>query len=98
MGMWELLNHGITTTTTNASESFNALMKRYQMNKQYPDDSLVLSFYHLSQCFCIEILRSRYGMGLWTLCDAALHKATSGVPEFVHPDEIYDNICNAGAK
>ena len=53
--------------TTNTSESFNCLMKRFIEWKERPIDSLCLALYNLSKTFIMEIIRGRYGRGEYTI-------------------------------
>lgn len=57
----------LKTGDTNASESYNAVLKRLQEWKERPVDVLARAFSLLSQYHDIEILRGRYGLGDLTL-------------------------------
>ena len=55
--------------TNNISESFNAVLKRYQDWKEAPIDSMLVAMYRLQTYYLTEIQRSYHGFGPWTLGD-----------------------------
>nr|CAH0112730.1 unnamed protein product [Daphnia galeata] len=67
IGRWRLQLHGLSTGDTNASESFNCVLKRLQDWDERPVDVIARGFLLLCQYHDTEILRGRYGMGDLTL-------------------------------
>ena len=67
IGRWRLQLHGLATGDTNASESFNCVLKRLQDWDERPVDVIARGFLLLCQYHDTEILRGRYGMGDLTL-------------------------------
>ncbi len=59
--------HGLETGDTNASESFNCVLKRLQDLDERLVDVIAQGFFLLCQYHDIEILRGRYGMEDLTL-------------------------------
>ena len=57
----------LSGVTTNQSEGFNTVLKRYQHWKEVPIDSLVLSLYRLQQYYYNEIQRGYCGLGGYLL-------------------------------
>lgn len=56
--------------TNNISESFNAMLKRYQDWTEAPIDSMLIAMYRLQTYYLTEIQRSYHGFGPWTLRDS----------------------------
>jgi hypothetical protein len=73
--------------TTNASESFNAMLKRLQDWKSRPVDVVALSLYQLDSFYLAEILRGRYQMGEFYLRKhlIPLYSVTIDAPQAIIP-------------
>ncbi len=63
IGTWTCQKYGASKMTTNQSESLNCVIKDLNNWKEYPIDAMVLSLFHLSQYYNVEILRGRYNYG-----------------------------------
>ena len=88
----------ISGITTNQSESFNALLKRYGQWREAPLDSMVLGLYFLQSYHHNEIQRGYGGIGSYTLFSectfAAIPQDEVITSTVISPDEIVDKIKN----
>ena len=75
--IWTLKSAGVSDAenglTNNASESFNAVLRRLQQWKQVPADVIVTSLYHLCVYYRREIERSLHQCGQWNVKDEYNH-------------------------
>ena len=74
--------------TTNQSEGFNTVLKRLQLWREVPLDSIVLSLYHLQAFYYNEIQRGICQMGNYSLQPQFARLARS-------PDEVKSLVCIA---
>ena len=88
----------ISGITTNQSESFNALLKRYGQWREAPLDSMVLGLYFLQSYHHNEIQRGYGGIGSYTLFSeytfAAIPLDEVITSTVISPEEIVDKIKN----
>jgi len=92
LGSWQLQPYGLTSSTTNQSESFNAVLKRLQAWTEAPVDAMVLSLYRLAQYYNAEISRGMNGLGSYTRRDGVDAGVTTTTAVTPLPDDIVDNI------
>ena len=70
MGSWALQKFGVPLfLTTNMSESFNCVMKRFKGWKKSPIDVMVLDLWKIAKFFHVRVLRGLYRRGDYTLRD-----------------------------
>ena len=69
VGAWTLQPFGLTSITTNQSESFNCVNKRLNDWKEAPVDVMALSLFRLAQFHNLEVQRGRLGLGEYQLRD-----------------------------
>jgi len=94
IGAWELRTYGLESATTNASESFNCVLKRLQDWREAPVDCMVLSLYRLSQYYVTEITFGRSGAGRYHLRSGIPLQALpiASASTLTQPDDIVDSI------
>ena len=72
-GRWIIKKHNLSSVTTNISESFNCLMKRFMDWTDRPIDVLCVAFYRLAKTFVMEFIRGRYRKGNYTIRSSVSH-------------------------
>ena len=101
MGLWAIQKYGVKSVTTNRSESFNAMVKRFSAWREAPLDSIILYLYRLFESMNTQITRSRYKIGGdYTLRDhlADQYNADIDCPQLTivrSPEEIFDDLKNS---
>ena len=95
IGSWELQPYGLTSVTTNSSESFNHVLKQLQKWKEVTVDAMVLSLFRLAQFHIAEVSRGRRNAGKFAL-RAGIQPTFEDVEEELPtpPTEIVDAIRN----
>ena len=84
--------------TTNQSEGFNTLLKRYEQWREAPLDSMILGLYFLQKYYHNEVQRGYGGIGSYSLlsqyafADIPLDEILTSI--VLSPEEIVDKIKN----
>lgn len=93
VGSWEERAFGGELLTSNASESFNATLKRVQQWKEAPIDAMVLVLYRMAHAFDSEIQRGHVGLGDYKLRSGLSPQSISAsVPSSMTFDDIVDKV------
>ena len=96
VGSWEERGFERELVTSNASESFNAALKRVQQWKEAPIDAMALVLYRMAQAFDTEIQRGRVGLGDYKLRQGLSPQTinTESISTPVAFDDIVDRVRN----
>lgn len=92
-----MIQHNIESSTINVSDFFHCVISDLQEWGNRPIDGVIISLERFTQYIDVEILRSRYGLGVWTMCAhlAELYSIAKDAPVFptsVAPHLIVDRI------
>ena len=98
IGSWNLLPFGIDAAYSNESESYNAVMKRFQEWRECPEDVIERGLSALPQYHDVEIQRGRYGLGTYNLREEFSRLYDSDEPPIIEksmdPGKIVDELQN----
>jgi hypothetical protein len=98
IGRWVLQPaHNISRVDTNASESFNCVLKRLQEWKSVPLDVIAHGCEHLCRFYNVELLRGRYDLGTYRVRPELKHLYCRAndkpvFPNTIAPEEIVNNL------
>ena len=76
--------------TTNQSEAFNSVLKRFQSWREVPINAIVLGLYHLQAFYLNEVRRGFAGLGSYSLSDE--FAAAKQSPDEIQTISVYSPL------
>ena len=87
-----MIQHNIQSSTINVSDFFHCVIADLQEWGNPPIDGVIISLERFTQYMDVEILRSRYALGVWSICPHLAHLYNLSKDAPVFPNSVAPHL------